>query len=62
MFNTVFFIIFTRRSWYRKKRFVIPICFFMAMLIGAAIIGGIIGFRSATKNIGRILLPKAIIV
>ncbi len=57
-----FFNIFIRRPWYRKKRFVIPICFFMAMLIGAAIFGGIIGSRSAANSKGKTFLPKVIIM
>ncbi len=53
-----FFIIFARRPWYRKKRFIIPICLFMAMLIGGAIIGVTLGLRSAAKNKGRIFFPR----
>jgi hypothetical protein len=34
----------------------------MAMLIGASIIGGIMGLRSAAKNKGTIFISKAIIL
>jgi hypothetical protein len=34
----------------------------MALLIGAAIIGGILGSKSTDKNKSRIFIPKAIVL
>jgi hypothetical protein len=49
------FITFTRRQWYRQKRFVIPICFLITLLIAGTIIGAILGTRSKTNPIGMII-------
>jgi hypothetical protein len=40
------FIIFKRRSWYRKKRFAIPICLATFLSVAAIILGSILGTRS----------------
>ncbi|CAF1419072.1 unnamed protein product [Rotaria sp. Silwood1] len=39
-----------KKHWYRKKRFIIPITFMVALVIAAAIIGAIVGMRSAVKK------------
>ena len=46
------FITFTRRHWYRKKRFVIPICLLTTMLIGAIILGSVLGTRTSISPTG----------
>ncbi|CAF0817764.1 unnamed protein product [Rotaria sordida] len=42
-----------KRSWYRKKRYIIPICFLMAIFIGGAIIGAVVGSKLAANKKGR---------
>jgi hypothetical protein len=39
------FITFTRRHWYRKKKFTIPICLRTTLIIAAIIIGSVLGSR-----------------
>jgi hypothetical protein len=40
------FHIFTRRQWYRKKRFVIPSGILAILIIAAIILGAVLGSRS----------------
>jgi hypothetical protein len=40
-----FFISFFRRHWYRKKRFDIPICFFIVLIMAGIILGSVLGTR-----------------
>jgi len=44
-----FFILFFRRHWYRKKRFDIPICFFIVLIMAGIILGSVLGTR--VKNL-----------
>ncbi|CAF4971937.1 unnamed protein product, partial [Rotaria sp. Silwood1] len=44
------------RHWYRKKRFIIPICFLMAIFIGGAIIGAVVGSKLAANKKGRLFM------
>ncbi len=44
-----FFISFFRRHWYRKKRFGIPMCFFIVLIIAGIILGSILGTRTTTN-------------
>ena len=46
------FITFTRRHWYRKKIFVIQICLLTTMLIGAIILGSVLGTRTSISPTG----------
>jgi hypothetical protein len=39
-------ITLTRRRWYRKKRFALPICLTTILAIAAIIIGSVLGTRS----------------
>jgi hypothetical protein len=63
------FITFTRRPWYRKKRFVIPICSLIALFVGAIIIGVIVSTKAhnqgmmnkSRKNNLEEKIPKEII-
>jgi uncharacterized membrane protein YfcA len=48
------FLVFIRYSWYRKKRFAIPICLLAIMIIVAAIIGSVLGSRAAAKLPGML--------
>jgi hypothetical protein len=48
------FVTFTRRHWYRKKRFTIPICLLTALFIAAIILGSVLGTRSKTNVTGTI--------
>ncbi|CAF5223260.1 unnamed protein product [Rotaria magnacalcarata] len=38
-----------KRSWYQKKRFIIPLCLCMLLCIGAIIIGTIIGVQKPNQ-------------
>lgn len=58
IFENLFSFYFERRPWFQKKKFVIPVCIFMAVLIGGAIVGGTLGARSAAKDKGKIVLSK----
>ncbi len=44
------FITFTRRHWYRKKRFAIPICALTILFIGAIILGSVLGTRTKINS------------
>lgn len=44
------FITFTRRSWHRKKRFILSICIVTILLIGAIILGSVLGKRSNNNH------------
>jgi F0F1-type ATP synthase assembly protein I len=48
-------ITFSRRQWYRQKRFIIPICFLITLLIVGTIIGTVLGTRSKTNPTGMIV-------
>jgi hypothetical protein len=48
------FITFFRRHWYRKKRFDIPICSLILLLIAGIIIGSVLGTKAKTTVIGTI--------
>jgi hypothetical protein len=43
---------FRKRSWYHKKRFIIPISLLIILLIGASIVGSVSGTRSTTNRAG----------
>ncbi|CAF1515382.1 unnamed protein product, partial [Adineta ricciae] len=43
----------TRYSWYRKKRFVVPICSLTILLITAIILGSVLGTRSSKSTCNR---------
>jgi hypothetical protein len=45
-------IAFIRRHWYWKKRFVIPICFLIALSIAGTILGALFGLKSRVDPIG----------
>ncbi len=47
-----FFLTFFRRHWYRKKRFGIPMCFFIVLIIAGIILGSVLGTRTTT-NLAR---------
>ncbi len=40
------FITFIRRHWYRKKRFAIPIALLTTLVIGAIILGTVLGTKT----------------
>jgi hypothetical protein len=46
------FISFTRRHWYRKKRFAIPIGVLTTLFIGAIALGSILGTRTSINPSG----------
>ncbi len=48
------FIKFFRRHWYCKKRFSIPICFLILLIIAGIIIGSVLGTKAKTTVIGTI--------
>jgi hypothetical protein len=52
------FIIFTRRQWYRKKRFAIPISLLAMLVIGAIIIGSVLGTRAKTGTTFDVLFSS----
>jgi ABC-type lipoprotein release transport system permease subunit len=41
------FITFTRRPWYSKKRFAIPVCVLTILAIAGIILGAVLGARAA---------------
>ena len=43
-----------RRHWYRKKRFVIPICFLIILSLGGVIFGSFFGTRARINSLGMI--------
>ena len=45
---------FTRREWYRKKRFVIPMVSFIVLLIGAIILAAVLSTRTHINRTGTI--------
>ena len=50
MVERVCTMMYFRRQWYRRKRFVIPICFLMILIVAGAILGGILGFTLGRKD------------
>jgi uncharacterized membrane protein len=47
------FITSSRRPWYRKKRFIIPICLSTILVIAAVILGSVLGTRTNIKPTGN---------
>jgi hypothetical protein len=50
----IIFILFARRHWYLKKRFIIPTCLLTTLFIGAIILGSVLGTRSKSNVTGTI--------
>jgi uncharacterized membrane protein YsdA (DUF1294 family) len=49
------FVIFTRRPWYRKKKYAIPTSLLIILAVVGAILGVIMGLKAANHgNIGKI--------
>jgi hypothetical protein len=53
---------FTRRHWYRKKRFIMPTGLMTILAIAAIIIGSVLGTRSTVgERTGKILIDFLVV-
>lgn len=50
------FVIYRKRSWFHKKRFAIPVSLGIILIIGAIILGAVLGTKNNIDTLRMILL------